>query len=85
MNLYYELLRYPVFSMKEVKSLYSSERTARAALENQKRFPEDFCFQLTEEEYLRCQNGISKDDGESMMFPVGSKILNSLNDLAISL
>lgn len=33
MNLYYELLRYPVFSMKEVKSFYSSERTARAALE----------------------------------------------------
>ena len=33
MNLYYELLRYPVFSVKEVNALYSSERTARAALE----------------------------------------------------
>ena len=33
MNLYYELLRYPVFSMKEVNSFYSSERTARTALE----------------------------------------------------
>ena len=33
MNLYYELLQYPVFSMKEVNALYSSERTARAALE----------------------------------------------------
>ena len=33
MNLYYELLRYPVFSMKEVSALYSSKRTARAALE----------------------------------------------------
>lgn len=33
MNLYYELLQYPVFSMKEVKELYSSERTARVALE----------------------------------------------------
>ncbi len=32
MNLYYELLQYPVFSMKEVNALYSSERTARAAL-----------------------------------------------------
>ncbi len=32
MNLYYELLQYPVFSMKEVNSLYSSERTARVAL-----------------------------------------------------
>ena len=34
MNLYYELLQYPVFSMKEMNMLYSSERTARAALEN---------------------------------------------------
>jgi predicted transcriptional regulator of viral defense system len=32
MNLYYELLQYPVFSMKEVNALYSSERTARVAL-----------------------------------------------------
>ena len=33
MNLYYELLQYPVFSMKEVNALYVSKRTARAALE----------------------------------------------------
>ncbi len=32
MNLYYEMLQYPVFSVKEVNALYSSERTARAAL-----------------------------------------------------
>ena len=32
MNLYYELLQYPVFSMKEVNAFYSSERTARVAL-----------------------------------------------------
>ena len=32
MNLYYELLQYPVFSIKEVNALYSSERTARVAL-----------------------------------------------------
>ena len=32
MNLYYELLQYPIFSMKEVNGLYSSERTARVAL-----------------------------------------------------
>ena len=32
MNLYYELLQYPVFSMKEVNALYISKRTARAAL-----------------------------------------------------
>lgn len=34
----------------------------RAVKRNKKRFPEDFCFQLSEEEFLRCQNGISKDD-----------------------
>lgn len=32
MNLYYELLQFPVFSMKEVYTFYSSERTARNAL-----------------------------------------------------
>ena len=32
MNLYYELLQYPIFSMKELNALYLSERTARAAL-----------------------------------------------------
>ena len=32
MNLYYELLQYPVFTMKDVNALYSSERTARVAL-----------------------------------------------------
>ena len=32
MNLYYELLQYPIFSMKEVNGLYSSDRTARMAL-----------------------------------------------------
>lgn len=31
MNLYYELLQYPFFSMKEVNALYSNERTARVA------------------------------------------------------
>ena len=32
MNLYYELLQYPIFSMKEVNGLYTSDRTARMAL-----------------------------------------------------
>ena len=51
----------------DLAMLYHVETGAmnRAVKRNQKRFPEDFCFQLTEEEYLRCQNGISKDDGES--------------------
>lgn len=30
MNLYYELLQYPVFSMKEVNAFYSSERTGKS-------------------------------------------------------
>lgn len=34
----------------------------RAVKRNKERFPEDFCFQLTEEEFLRCQTGISKDE-----------------------
>lgn len=35
----------------------------RAAKRNEDRFPEDFCFQITEEEYgtLRCQIGTSKN------------------------
>lgn len=32
MNLYYELLRFPVFSIEEVNSMFISEKTARAAL-----------------------------------------------------
>ena len=32
MNLYFELLRYPTFSIKDVNALYSSQRTAMAAL-----------------------------------------------------
>ena len=35
----------------------------RAVKRNKERFPEDFCFQLTEEEFLRCQIGISKTEG----------------------
>ena len=48
--------------------LYQVETGAmnRAVKRNKKRFPEDFCFQLTEEEFLRCQNGISKkEDAEN--------------------
>lgn len=49
--------------------LYQVETSAlnRAVKRNIKRFPEDFRFQLTEEEYefLRCQFGISKTDMEN--------------------
>lgn len=48
----------------DLAMLYKVETGAlnRAVKRNKKRFPEDFCFQLSEEEFLRCQNGISKDD-----------------------
>ena len=32
---------------------------------NISRFPEAFCFQLTEEEFLRCQFGISKQSSRT--------------------
>jgi hypothetical protein len=52
----------------DLAMLYQVETGAmnRAVKRNKKRFPEDFCFQLTEEEFLRCQYGISKDDGASI-------------------
>ena len=48
----------------DLAMLYKVETGAlnRAVKRNKKRFPEDFCFQLSEEEFLRCQNGISKDN-----------------------
>lgn len=49
----------------DLAMLYQIETGAmnRAVKHNKKRFPEEFCFRLTEEEFLRCQNGISKDEG----------------------
>ena len=46
----------------DLAKLYQVETGAlnRAMKRNEKRFLEDFCFQLTEEEFLRCQTGISK-------------------------
>lgn len=48
----------------DLAMLYQVETGAmnRALKRNKKRFPEDFCFQLTEEEFLRCQIGISKEE-----------------------
>ena len=49
----------------DLAMLYQVETAAlnRAVKRNKERFPEDFCFQLAEEEFLRCQFGISKDEG----------------------
>lgn len=48
---------------QDLAMLYQVETGSlnRAVKRNQARFPEDFCFQLTEEEFLRCQFGISKN------------------------
>ncbi|MFU0469151.1 ORF6N domain-containing protein [Gardnerella vaginalis] len=48
----------------DLAMLYQVETGAmnRAVKRNKKRFPEDFCFQLTEEEFLRCKIGISKEE-----------------------
>ncbi|MDY6325036.1 MAG: ORF6N domain-containing protein [Catonella sp.] len=50
----------------DLAMLYQVETGAlnRSVKRNINRFPEDFCFQLTEEEFLRCQNGISKEKTE---------------------
>ena len=47
----------------DLATLYQVETGAlnRSVKRNPNRFPEDFCFQLTEEEFLRCQFGISKE------------------------
>jgi len=48
----------------DLAMLYQVETKAlnRAVKRNIKRFPEDFCFQLTTEEaeFLKCQSGTSK-------------------------
>lgn len=48
----------------DLAELYQVETGAmnRAVKRNIKRFPEDFCFQLTDEGFLRCQNGIPKNE-----------------------
>lgn len=50
----------------DLARLYRVETSAlnRAVKRNKERFPEDFCFQLTENEFLTCQIGISKNDSE---------------------
>ena len=51
----------------DLATLYQVETGAlnRAVKRNISRFPEDFCFRLTEEEFLQCQTGIAKtSEGE---------------------
>jgi hypothetical protein len=50
----------------DLAMLYQVETGAlnRSVKRNINRFPDDFCFQLTEEEFLRCHFGISKEKTE---------------------
>jgi len=50
---------------RDLAALYGVETGAlnRAVKRNNERFPADFMFQLTAEESLKCQNGISKPQG----------------------
>ena len=63
-NLIYVVRNKQVMVDSDLSMLYQVETKAlnRAVKRNIKRFPEDFCFQLTTEEAesLKCQSGISK-------------------------
>ena len=62
-NLIYVIRGQQVILDSDLAMLYQVETKAlnRAMKRNEARFPEDFCFQLTEMEYenLRCQIGTS--------------------------
>jgi len=63
-NMIYEIRGKQVMLDSDVAKLFSYEtkQLNRQVLRNYERFPQNFCFQLTEEEYLslRCQNGTLK-------------------------
>ena len=65
-NMIYEIRGKQVMLDSDLANLYntSTGNLNRAKNRNIKRFPNDFCFQLTldEYDYLKCQNGISKVD-----------------------
>ena len=65
-NLVYVIRGQQVMLDSDLAMLYQVEtkQLNRAVKRNQQRFPMDFCFQLTEDEFLRCQIGTSKiNDG----------------------
>ena len=67
-SLIYIFRNYQVMIDSDLATLYQVETGAlnRAVKRNISRFPDDFCFQLTKEEYenLKCQIGISSLAGE---------------------
>jgi len=66
-SLIYVIRDFQVMIDSDLAALYQVETGAlnRAVKRNLSRFPDDFCFQLTKEEYenLKCQNGISSLTG----------------------
>lgn len=53
------ILDHDLAQLYEVETKHLTRQVRR----NKMRFPSDFMFQLTKEEYLRCQNGASKRGG----------------------
>lgn len=72
-NLIYVIRGRQVMMDSDLANLYQIETGAlnRTVKRNLKRFPEEFCFQLTdkENEFLRCQNGISNEKGGRRYLP----------------
>lgn len=70
-NLIYVIRGHQVMLDSDLAMLYQVETGAlnRAVKRNIKRFPEDFCFQLTDSEYknLKCQFGISSFEERDMV------------------
>lgn len=64
-NLIYTLRNKQIMIDSDLAEMYQVETKSinRAMKRNINRFPSEFCFQLTEEEYfsLRCQNGTSNE------------------------
>lgn len=72
-NLIYVVRGRQVMLDSDIAALYQVETGAlnRSVKRNIKRFPEDFCFQLSSKEYeaLRCQIGISNEKGGRRYMP----------------
>ena len=78
-NLIYVVRNKQVMVDSDLAMLYQVETKAlnRAVKRNIKRFPEDFCFQLTTEETesLKCQSGTSKiQEPEKKGYHVGASL-----------
>ena len=61
----YQIRGKKVMLDEDLAGLYSvkTKHLTRQVRRNTERFPEDFMFRLTDEEYLRCQNGTSSYGG----------------------